>query len=136
MDASHLLDTSVYCQPIKPRPLSSVMNQMEKIGDHSMSISVICELEILSGIYRKQAFRQMDSYERLLKNRFEIFTVDWIVAETAAKIQSHRESKGAPLSPFDLLIAATAKAHNLILATLNIRHFTNIEGLTVEDWSK
>jgi predicted nucleic acid-binding protein len=36
----------------------------------------------------------------------------------------------------DLLIAATAKANNLILATLNTKDFDVIQGLTVEDWSK
>jgi predicted nucleic acid-binding protein len=35
-----------------------------------------------------------------------------------------------------LLIAATAKAHSFILATLNPRHFIGIEGLAVEDWSR
>jgi predicted nucleic acid-binding protein len=32
------------------------------------------------------------------------------------------------------LIAATAKAHNLILATRNVRHFDHLSGLTVENW--
>lgn len=36
---------------------------------------------------------------------------------------------------FDLLIAATALSHRLILATLNARHFDGIPGLHVEDWS-
>jgi predicted nucleic acid-binding protein len=35
----------------------------------------------------------------------------------------------------DLLIAATARAHKLTLATLNLRHFGMIDGITVEDWS-
>jgi predicted nucleic acid-binding protein len=34
-----------------------------------------------------------------------------------------------------MLIAATAKAHGLVLATVNVRHFQRLEGLAVEDWS-
>jgi len=40
------------------------------------------------------------------------------------------------VNPLDLLIAVTAKAKGLILATLNIRHFNIIPGLAVEDWSQ
>lgn len=36
----------------------------------------------------------------------------------------------------DMLIAATAKTHNLIVATLNVRDFEKVNGLTVEDWSQ
>jgi predicted nucleic acid-binding protein len=38
-------------------------------------------------------------------------------------------------SDFDFLIAATAKAHGLVLATINVRHFKGIDGLAVEDWT-
>ncbi len=136
MATSHLLDTSVYCQPIKPQPLASVMQRLEKMGDARIGISAICELEILFGIHRKQAFKLRDSYERLLKDRFQILDVDRQVAATAADVKLHREAKGNPITPFDLLIAATARAHHLTLATLNPRHFQDIEGLAVEDWSQ
>ncbi len=136
MALSHLLDTSVYCQPIKPQPLISVIQRLEKVGERHMSISVICELEILFGIHRRRALQQQSSYEYLLKDRFQIFNIDQKVAITAVEIKFHRESKGKPISPFDLLIAATAKTHHLILATLNVKDFMDIEGLAVEDWSK
>jgi predicted nucleic acid-binding protein len=42
------------------------------------------------------------------------------------------DAKGAD---FDLLIAATALYHQLVLATLNARHFDGISSLRVEDWS-
>ncbi|HJZ13417.1 MAG TPA: PIN domain-containing protein, partial [Acidobacteriota bacterium] len=39
------------------------------------------------------------------------------------------EKKGEGLDQFDLLIAATALAHSLILVTRNTKHFSRIEGL-------
>jgi predicted nucleic acid-binding protein len=35
----------------------------------------------------------------------------------------------------DLLIAATAKQHDLVIATLNAKDFEDIPGLRVDDWS-
>jgi|GEM_PF-1098640 len=55
-----------------------------------------------------------------------------------AKIFGTIESKlrmiGRPTGEVDILIAATALAHNAILATTNRRHFENIEGLKLEVW--
>ena len=36
---------------------------------------------------------------------------------------------------FDVLIAATALVHNLVLVTNNTKHFVVYEGLGLEDWT-
>jgi predicted nucleic acid-binding protein len=75
-------------------------------------------------------------YEHLLENRLQILVVDSAVAKTFSGMKATCRRKGFGASDFDLLIPATAKAHGLILATLNPRHFIGIEGLAVEDWSR
>ena len=45
------------------------------------------------------------------------------------------EKRGIGCSEPDLRIAAVAIQHSLILITGNIRHFENIPGLRVEDWT-
>lgn len=133
---SHLLDTSVYCQPIKPNPLPSVERRWRALGDDALAISVIGEAEMLYGLELKQSANLNSLYERLLKNRLQALSVDTAVARTFSQIKVACRRKGFSASDFDFLIAATAKAHGLILATLNIRHFSGIEGLAVEDWSQ
>ena len=44
------------------------------------------------------------------------------------------EKSGAPLDDFDVIIASCAQAHNLILVTNNIRHFSRIEDLKLTNW--
>lgn len=44
------------------------------------------------------------------------------------------EFLGTPIRPYDLQIAAIALANNLILVTHNIREFSRVEGLKIEDW--
>ena len=136
MALSHLLDTSVYSQPLKPRPLPSVERHWHRHGDKALAISVICEAELLFGIEKKQSAKLRRDYEALLKGRLVLFDVDASVAKVFGHFKAVAYSKGMGSSDFDLLIAATALAQNLVLATLNIRHFAGLDGLVVEDWSK
>ncbi len=45
------------------------------------------------------------------------------------------EKAGKRVPDLDLLIAATAQTHHLIVATVNVRHFSLTPDLPVEDWS-
>jgi len=46
----------------------------------------------------------------------------------------HRERAGMPIDPNDLLIVAHARALNRILVTDNVREFSRVPGLAVENW--
>lgn len=135
MAISHLLDTSVYCQPLKPRPLQAVEEHWNNLGDSAVATSVICEAELLYGLELKNSVRLRALYDRWLKDRIAVFPVNFAVAQAFSVIKSACRRKGLPASDFDFLIAATARTHGLILATLNVRHFETIEGLAVENWA-
>jgi predicted nucleic acid-binding protein len=132
---SHLLDTSVYCQPIKPRPLESVRQRWTALGDEALAISAICEAEVLYGLELKRSARLSALYDGLLKGRLRVLAVDSGVARHFASLKAWAKVNGRVVSDFDLLVAATARGHDLTLATLNIRHFRGLPDLTVEDWS-
>ncbi len=136
MARSHLLDTSVYCQPIKPRPLESVRARWMTLGDDALAISVICEAELLYGLELKQSARLKTLYQGLLAERLRVLPVDSGIAKLFASLKSWAKANGRALSDFDLLVAATARAHNLTLATLNIRHFQGLPHVIAEDWSQ
>jgi tRNA(fMet)-specific endonuclease VapC len=105
------------------------------IGDQHLAISAICHAELMAGIRQRKSAKLQAAYEKTLRGRIPILAVDQRVAEFFAEIKSEVRKVGGPREDFDLLIAATAKAHGLILATLNHRHFFDIQGLAVEDWS-
>jgi predicted nucleic acid-binding protein len=135
MALTHLLDTSIYCQPLKPRPLPGVERRWRSLGDDALAVSAICEAEVLYGIELKQSTRLLALYDQLLRNRLMLLPVDAAVAKSFSQIKAAARKKGFAASDFDFLIAATAKAHGLIVATLNVRHFDGLQGLAVEDWS-
>lgn len=55
-------------------------------------------------------------------------------AEEAASLRSELEAKGTPIGPYDVLIAGTARANTATLVTHNIREFSRVDGLRLEDW--
>jgi toxin FitB len=133
---SHLLDTSVYCQPLKPRPLDSVRERWSALGDDALAVSAICQAEVLYGLELKQSARLNSLYNGLVKERLRVLPVDSGVAKHFASLKAWAKTNGRALSDFDLLVAATSRAHDLTLATLNIRHFQGLPSLTTEDWSQ
>jgi predicted nucleic acid-binding protein len=136
MPISHLLDTSVYCQPLKPGPLPTVERRWRELGDEALATSIICEAELFYGLELKQSNRLNELYTRLLQDRLTVLPVDSAVARAFSRIKAQCRRKGFVASDFDVLIAATAQTHHLTLATLNVRHFVRIGDLQVEDWSR
>jgi tRNA(fMet)-specific endonuclease VapC len=55
-------------------------------------------------------------------------------AKVSALIRADLEKKGTPIGPIDILIAGSAKAHNLTLITHNTKEFMQVEGLILDDW--
>jgi len=133
---SHLLDTSVYCQPLRKKPHLSVVARWKLLGDAALCVSVLCEAELLQGLEARGSARLWDRYRSLLEGRLPILDVTVEVARTYASMAGALIRHGNPRPVVDLYIAATAKASGLVLATLNVRDFVGIEGLAVEDWSK
>jgi predicted nucleic acid-binding protein len=139
MPVTHLLDTSVYSQPIKKKPVQTAIDCWQAVGDTAVVSSVICEAEVLFGIRnekRKNSSTKIDeTYAKFLKGKCDLLPVDYTVAEAYAELRDDLQSRGKTVAHMDLLIAATAKVNNLIVATLNTKDFAIMQGITVEDWS-
>jgi len=131
---THLLDTSVYCQRLKPLPHPGVVRRWSQLGDHRLAVSAVCEAELLYGLEKRNSTRLWQEYRAALENKLTLYPVDAGVAQRFAMLKSHMERLGEPRADFDLLIAATALRHDLILATGNLRHFEGLPGLRVENW--
>src|SRR5580658_1926459 len=112
MPVTHLLDTSVYSQPIKKQPIQSAMDRWQAVGDNAIVSSVICEAEVLFGIRnerRKNSSTKIhETYARLLKGKCDLLPVDYAVAEAYAELRDDLQSRGKTVAHMDLLIAATA----------------------------
>lgn len=135
MALTHLLDTSVFSQPIKDKPVDAVLARWEKLGDRSVCTSAICLAEMKQGLEARQSEKYWRRFDELLADRYPGLPFDEDTATTYARMASELRRLGRPKPTIDLFIAATAKQHGLILATLNVRDFDGIPGLAVEDWA-
>ena len=57
-------------------------------------------------------------------------------AEHYGAVRASLAAAGRPIGPNDLLIAATALACNFTLVTHNVREFSRVAGLKIEDWER
>lgn len=64
----------------------------------------------------------------------EILDFDEADARQAGDIRAFLEARGAPIGPYDMLIAAQSRRRGSALVTLNRREFERVPGLMVTDW--
>lgn len=136
MPRTHLLDTSVYSQPVRRTMHPVVAARWLALGNDSAAISAICEAEVLYGLKKRGSPQMCETYDSILRGRLPVLPVDADVAATYADLRVTCETNGSTVQDMDLLIAATAKTHGLTVATLNVSDFARIPGLAVEDWSQ
>lgn len=131
----YLLDTSVYSQPLRPVPHPKVVARWKAAGDLAMSVSAIALAELLYGLKLKNSPRLWHQYDALLKGRYPVVPFGEDVAEHFAELKAYCVTSGRPIPDLDLQIAASAKLHGFVIATLSVRHFTGLPGVAVEDWA-
>ena len=100
--------------------------------DIAIPAVVLYELEV--GIAKStQPSRRRKQLDVLLDS-VEVLAFDQKTARAAATIRSELESSGNGIGPIDVLIAATAASHRCTLVTHNLKEFSRVRGLAIEDW--
>jgi len=137
---SYLLDTCVLSELIKPQPNQNVATWIEKIQESHLYISVITIGEIQKGIAKLDNSKKKQSLqiwlEQDLAARFSgrILSVDTKISQEWGNMQGQAIRTGTTVPVIDSLIAATAKCHNLTLATRNLDDFKNLPINLINPW--
>ena len=104
------------------------------LSDLSIPAVVVYELEFgtlgsLSPTQRRRDLKLLISSMDL-----SILPFDRKAAEQSARVRYQLEKAGNKIGPLDTWIAGTVLAHGAVLVTNNVREFSRIPGLQVEDW--
>lgn len=132
----YLLDTSVFSQPLRRKPVPQVLQKWQAASDEACAISIVTLSEIEFGLELESNALRRDKFEALLRHRLPVLPTDEAVWSQFSLMKARQQAHGEPVGDLDLLIAATALVHKLCVATLNRNDFSRIESLSWEDWSK
>ncbi len=136
-----LLDTNVLSEVTKPQPAENVLLWLDGLDEDRTFISVISLAEIRRGVVLLEKGRRRNALEDWLSNdlpqRFEgrVLPVTEQVSMAWGDLLGHAKKSGRGLSSMDGIIAATAMAHNLTLATRNVKDFDGFDIKIINPWS-
>ena len=130
-----LIDTDILSLFLRNHP-QVISNFQAYLAEHdTIRFSIITYYEIVSGLRHRDTKSQLASFLALASHSLVEPLSEESVSKSATVYASMRKA-GTPVDDIDLLIAGTALANDLVLVTHNIKHFSRIDGLQIEDWSE
>jgi predicted nucleic acid-binding protein len=131
----YLLDTDVLSNLLSKRPSARLLGRLGQVPAEHQFTSAITVGELYYGIHKSP--RGHDYQRRLERSvwpRVKIVPFDRASAEIYGRLRADLERLGRPLPDADLMIASVGLARKLVVVTGNVRHFSRVDGLKVENW--
>ncbi|MCC5866854.1 MAG: type II toxin-antitoxin system VapC family toxin [Wenzhouxiangella sp.] len=129
---TYLLDTNIISDLIR-NPQGAVANRIAAVGEDSIATSIVVAAELRYGAAKSGASKLADRVELLL-SAMEVLPLDSPTDRRYAQLRDDLTRQGTLIGPNDLLIAAHALAEELTLVTDNVREFSRVSTLAVENW--
>ncbi len=129
----YLLDTNICIYLIKQKP-QKVLDKFQTLSISDVGISSITVAELEYGVVKSQ--QQEKNRTALLQFLLPLEIVDFNQASAMiyGSIRSDLEIRGLIIGAMDILIAAHALSLGVTLVTNNIREFSRIPTLLLENW--
>lgn len=128
----YLLDTNILIYFFKGQ--GKVAEKLLETKPDELAVSTITLFELETGLRKLKGAqtrrRQLEAFVQVTR----VWEFDRAAAIESAKVCASLESKGKPIGPLDNQIAGVALAHNATLVTHNLREFSRVPKLLVEDW--
>ena len=128
-----LLDTNA-CIHLLNGTSPALASRLQSYHPSELRLCSVVKAELLYGARKS---RRVAENLEALRRFFEPFVslpFDDRCSEQYGAIRAQLEALGTPIGPNDLIIAATARAHDLTLITHNVEEFSRVVGLPVQDW--
>jgi len=133
---SYLLDTNICIYYLKDT--FGIVKKIEKIGLENCYISELTLMELFYGAAKGNLVYRGRNRQNVLLLENHVFKNRILTIRSAFEIYADEKARlkslGQPIGDIDMLIAASALAHKMILVTHNVKHFERIQELTIEDW--
>lgn len=131
----YLFDTDTLSGIIKRNPALALIRRLATLEPDQQFTSSITVGELVHGAFksdRPDFF--LEKLNKLVWPNIQVLPFDEEAAGVYGRLRAELEKQGASLSEPDLRIAAIAKHRDLTLITGNLKHFSKVPGLGVENW--
>ncbi len=132
---NYLLDTNI-CVLLIRQKSPQVLAQLTTHGIADVGISAITVAELQYGVHKSSQVHQNQQALDQFLLALTILPFDEATALSYGQIRAALERQGLPIGSLDTLIAAHALSAQLTLVTNNVRGFSRVAGLKIEDWTK
>jgi tRNA(fMet)-specific endonuclease VapC len=129
-----MLDTDTCIAIIKKHPVALKKLRGKSVGQVGISSITLGELA-LGAAKSNRPKETRDALEEFLLP-LEVAGFDDTSAMVYGKVRASLEQRGRPIGPLDTLIGSHALEIDAILVTHNVREFSRIESLRLEDWTE
>ena len=126
-----MLDTDIVSYWLRGNPRVHREIEAHRKSDLCLSAVTVAELRFGAFYINSSTLHEaIDAFTRAIT----ILPFDEACAIDFGRIASELKSAGTPIGDVDTMIAAHARTLNLTLVTNNIRHFSRVPGLRLENW--
>jgi tRNA(fMet)-specific endonuclease VapC len=128
----YLLDTNIVIYVLKRRPIEVL--EIFNRNANRMAISSITLAELIYGAEKSQHVdKNLEAIEEFISH-LEVLSYDAKASQHYGQIKSGLEKKGQLIGENDLHIAAHAISQGLILISNNLKEFSRVPNLALENW--
>jgi len=128
----YLLDTNIVSDLVR-NPQGTIAARIAKLGEDSVFTSIIVTAELYFGLVRKRSDRLARQLETVLSG-LDIQPWEAPADERYGEIRAFLQGEGKLIGANDLFIAAHALALDATLVSDNVREFSRVPGLKLENW--
>jgi predicted nucleic acid-binding protein len=129
---AYLFDTDAISELLRRKPITTYVDWVRTVPREDQFVSAVSVGELYHGAYRSDArVRHLTNIEERVLPAVTILPYDAAIAKVFGQVRADLEVAGTRLDDADLQIAATALYHGLEIITGNVRHFSRIDGLTI-----
>lgn len=127
----YLLDTNAVIALLNDKT-SKIARRVRAERADDIAVSPVVMHELFHGAFKSpHPVRNVAVIDAL---EFEVIEFGKEDARQAGSVRALLATQGTPIGPYDVLIAGQAMARGLILVAQNIREFSRVPGLRIEDW--
>jgi tRNA(fMet)-specific endonuclease VapC len=128
-----VLDTNA-CIKILNNASPLLVSRLKSHHPSQILLSSVVKAELLYGARKSERSAQNLRVLQEFFAPFRSLAFDDACSQQYAIIRAELEREGKPIGPYDMMIAATAIAHDRTLVTHNTDEFSRVSGLKWEDW--